>query len=925
MYVDAFLEREKNQIFVVERDNKGKRQYMTFPTKYAVYWPSQRGKVPNIHGQLCDKFQTTKLKEFQKETSLLPKAALHESDINPIFRCLYENYKGTASPNLHVAFFDIEVDFDPNRGFSSPEDAFSPITAISVYLNWLDRNFTMVIKPKGINTEHAQEIVDKFEDTILCSTEKELLEIFLGLIEDADILSGWNSEGFDIPYIHNRIVQILGKEETKKLCLWGKYPKKREYESYGRETITYDLVGRIHMDYLQLYRKNTYHEMHSYRLDFVGEYEVGEKKIHYEGSLDKLYNEDFYKFIEYNRQDVMLLVKIDRKNKFIELSNNLAHENYVLLGTTMGAVALIDQAIVNEAHDLGMVVPNRKRDEEARETYGSNNDDDGDDDVVITGVAGAYVADPKEGMHDWIGGVDINSLYPSAIRALNMSPETVVGHIRSEYTDKLIYKRMKQEKKSFADAWNGMFGTLEYNFVMNQDLTPITVDFEDGSTTTVSAVELHDLVFNSGKKLIISANGTLFTTEKKGIIPGLLARWYAERKQLQADMKKYAKMADEATDAEKKAEYKKLAEFYDQRQLIKKILLNSLYGAIGNPGSRWYDPRVAQSVTLSGRCIVKHMQGKINEILTGDYNHVGISCIYGDTDSGYFSAYPVMKDQPEFKDFEWSKENVSKLYDDIGDMTNASFPSFMKAAFNCPEENGAIIRAARELCAYKGLFITKKRYAVLIYDKEGKRKDLNGKPGEIKAMGLDLKRSDTPKIVQDFLSDVLTAVLTGSTEHQIHEKVLDFRKEFRSWPGWLKGSPKRANKITYYENVMNSQTKLDWNKTGESKKSMIPGHVLASINWNRLKKIYGDYYSMPIQDGFKVIVCKLRSNPSGLTSVAYPVDELNLPDWFKQLPFDDEAMEAALIDKKVKNLLGVLNWDLESNKEANSFGDLFSF
>jgi len=283
--------------------------------------------------------------------------------------------------------------------------------------------------------------------------------------------------------------------------------------------------------------------------------------------------------------------------------------------------------------------------------------------------------------------------------------------------------------------------------------------------------------------------------------------------------------------------------------------------------------------------------------------------------SGYFSAYPVMKDLPEFKDFEWTKENVTDLYDKIGDMTNASFPEFMNAAFNCPEKNGAIIRAARELCAIKGLFITKKRYAVLIYDKEGKRKDTNGKKGEIKAMGLDLKRSDTPKIVQDFLSDILVDVLTGSTEQDTLGKILDFRKEFRSWPGWSKGSPKRANKITHYQNMIDSP-----NRTG-----MIPGHVLASINWNRLKKIYNDHYSMPIQDGFKVIVCKLRPNPSGLTSVAYPVDELTLPQWFKELPFDDEAMEAALIDKKVKNLLGVLSWDLDSNKEANSFGDLFSF
>ena len=927
MYVDAFLEREKNQILVVERDTHGKRVYNTHPTKYVAYWPSPKGKTPNINGVFCDKFQTNKLKEFQRETSLLPKASLHESDINPIFRCLYDNYKSTPSPNLHIAFFDIEVDFIPERGYSSPDDAFAMVTAISVYLNWLDRNFTMVIKPKGMSTEDARAITDQFEDTILCDSEKELLDLFLNLIDDADILSGWNSEGFDIPYIHNRIIHVLGKDETRRLCLWGKFPRRREYESYGKEKITYDLVGRIHMDYLQLYRKNTYHEMHSYRLDFVGEYEVGEKKIHYEGSLDKLYNNDFYKFIEYSRQDVMLLVKIDKKNKFIELCNNLAHENYVLLGTTMGAVALIDQAIVNEAHDLGFVVPNRKRDDDnsrhSKEVESSDDDENGET-VNISGVVGAYVADPKEGIHEWIGGVDINSLYPSAIRALNMSPETIVGHIRPESTDKLITNRMRNEKKSFADAWSGLFATLEYSQVMNQDLTPVTIDFEDGSTTTVSASELYDLVFNGNKKLIISANGTLFTMGRPGIIPGLLARWYSERKVLQAEMKKYAKLADEENDPVKKEEYKKLADFNDQRQLIKKILLNSLYGAIGNPGSRWYDPRVAQSVTLSGRTIVKHMQSKINEIIAGDYNHLGISCIYGDTDSGHFSSYPVMKNLPEFADFEWTKENVSKLYDQIGNLTNESFPTFMKEAFNCPEENGKIIKAAREFCAIKGLFITKKRYAVLIYDKDGKRKDVNGSPGEIKAMGLDLKRTDTPKVVQDFLSELLTSLLTLGEEKLVLDKILEFRKEFRNWPGWLKGSPRRANNITYYQGLVDSKTVVDWEK-GTNIKKTIPGHVSASLNWNKLRTINNDNYSMPIQDGFKVIVCKLKPNPSGITSVAYPVDEMNLPKWFKELPFDDDAMEAVLIDKKISNLLGVLNWDLFGNRDANSFNDLFSF
>lgn len=920
MYVDAFLERDKNQILVSERNANGQRVLVTHPTKYVVYWPSERGKYTSIFGTKLDKFQTSKEKEFKKEISLLPKVKIHESDINPIFRCLYDHYKDAPTPDLHVGFFDIETDFDPKRGFSSPDDAFSPITAISLYLSWLEKNFTLVIKPKTMSVAAAQEIVNEFEDTLLCESEKELLELFLQLIDDTDVLTGWNSEGFDIPYVHNRIVQVLGKDETRRLCLWNKLPKKREYENFGRETITYDLVGRVHLDYLQLYRKHTYHEMHSYRLDFVGEYEVGEKKTQYEGTLDALYNNDFRKFIEYNRQDVLLLVKIDKKLKFIELANNLAHTNCVLFQTTMGAVALIDQAIVNAAHDLDMMVPAR-----VRETQEEKEARWAEEEEVGGSVVGAYVADPKQGMHDWIGGVDINSLYPSTIRALNMSPETIVGQIRPTMTDQLILKRVKQEKRSFADAWNNQFGTLEYEAVMSKNQTPLQVDFEDGSEVTVTAQEIFDLVFNSGKKLTISANGTIFSYDKPGLIPGVLARWYAERKQLQAEAKKYAKLADEATNPEEKAELKKKADFYDQRQLIKKILLNSLYGAVGNPGSRWFDPRVAQSTTLSGRCIVRHMQGKINEIITGIYDYMGQSIIYGDTDSGYFSAYEVMKDLPDFADFEWTKENITDLYDKIADMVNASFPGFMNEAFHCTLESGAIIKAGRELCAIKGLFITKKRYAVLIYDSEGKRVDVNGKPGKIKAMGLDLKRSDTPKTVQEFLNDVLISTLTGKPKEDIFKQISDFRKEFRSWNKWLQGSPKRVNNMTHYQNLVDAKAKMTWGPQATSKKSSVPGHVTASLNWNKLRKIYNDHYSMSITDGQKVVVCKLKPNPAGITSIAYPVDEMNLPDWFKDLPFDSDAMEEALIDKKLDNLLGVLKWDLASHKDDSSFGDLFSF
>jgi DNA polymerase elongation subunit (family B) len=543
-YIDAILDRERNQILVAERHVDGRRILVTHPTKYVAYWPSEKGKYTSIFGTKLDKFQTNKDKEFKRELSALPRNKLHESDINPIFRCLYDNYKDLPAPDVHIGFFDIETDFNPELGFSSPDDAFSPITAISIYTNWLNRNFTLVIKPKGISVDAAQTIVNEFEDTILCENEKQLLEMFLDLIEDCDIISGWNSEGFDIPYIHNRIIEVLGKDETRRMCLWGRYPRKREYESYGRPTVTYDLVGRVHLDYLQLYRKYTYHEMHSYRLDFVGEVEVKEKKIQYEGTLDQLYNSDFKKFIEYNRQDVMLLVKIDEKLKFIELSNNIAHTNCVLLQTTMGAVALIDQAIVNAAHDIGMMVPTRTRETDAEKEIRWAEETE-----MGGSVVGAYVADPKPGMHDWIGGVDINSLYPSAIRALNMSPETIIGQIRPELTDQFVKMKIA-EGYSFADAWNGIFGIFEYQNVMEKKDTPLKIDFEDGTEVTVTANEIYNLVFNSGKKLTLSANGTIFDYSRPGLIPGVLTKWFAERKELQAEMREWAKLEDgfELTD-----------------------------------------------------------------------------------------------------------------------------------------------------------------------------------------------------------------------------------------------------------------------------------------------------------------------------------------------------------------------------------------
>ena len=883
-YIDALFDREHDRIHIVERRN-GKRCYQEYPANYVLYYEDPRGKFQSIYGTPVSRFSTRNSKEFRKEVRIQSNKQLYESDINPIFRCLEENYKGQDGPKLNVAFFDIEVDFDPERGFSPPADPFNAITAISVYLQWLEQMVTLVMPPKHMSAETARDIAGDFENTIVFDNEEDLLNTFLDLIEDADALSGWNSEGFDIPYTINRVTRVLSKDDTRRFCLWNQYPKKRTFERFGAENETYDLIGRVHMDYMQLYRKYTYEERHSYSLDAIAEYELGESKTVFEGTLDQLYNQNFKTFIEYNRQDTMILAKLDQKLKFLDLANTLAHENTVLLQTTMGAVAVTEQAIINEAHERGMVVPNRK------ERY---SDED-------TQAAGAYVAYPKKGIHEYIGSIDINSLYPSAIRALNMGPETIVGQLRPTMTNRYIRDKMNSGS-SFAAAWEGLFSSLEYTAVLNLEKgTEITIDWQQGEESVHSAAEVWHMIFDSNQPWMLSANGTIFTFEREGVIPGLLKRWYAERKDMQAKLKECKNAEDE--------------EYWDKRQLVKKINLNSLYGAILNPGCRFFDKRIGQSTTLTGRAIAKHMDAYVNECITGKYDHVGETIIYGDTDSCYFSAWPVLKKEVEEGRMTWSKEMAIQLYDSIADQVNASFPGFMETAFHVPREMGEVIRGGREVVASKGLFITKKRYAVMIIDKEGKRQDVAGKPGKVKAMGLDLKRSDTPKVIQEFLSEILDDVLTGATRDEIIAKIREFKYLFKERPGWEKGSPKRVNNLTKYGK---EEERLG--------KANMPGHVRAALNWNNLRRMNGDKYSLQIVDGMKTIVCKLKPNPLGWTSIGYPTDEQQLPAWFKELPFDDSEMEATVVDQKIDNLLSVLEWDLASSTNTeNTFETLFEW
>jgi DNA polymerase elongation subunit (family B) len=369
----------------------------------------------------------------------------------------------------------------------------------------------------------------------------------------------------------------------------------------------------------------------------------------------------------------------------------------------------------------------------------------------------------------------------------------------------------------------------------------------------------------------------------------------------------YAKNQNVIIDQEK---------YFDRRQMVQKILQNSGFGGLVNPGSRFNDKRVGQSITLNGKITCKHMNSFVNECITGKYEIEGDAIIAIDTDSSQFSAWPIMKPLVDAGGAEWSREIAVGLYTAIGDKVNESFPNFMKESFNCPDEYGKLIRGSCESVGSKALYITKKRYAILNYWKDGK---YLSEP-KLKAMGLDLRRSDTPVICQKFLKTILMEFLQDGDDSKIESRIIqminEFKTKFKLLPLHEQGTPKRVNNLTHYAELIN-----------KGKGNRVPGHVRAAINWNLLKEINNDTVHTRIVDGMKCVVCPMKDNSMKMTSIAYPIDEIHLPTWFTSLPFDNDSMIASVVDKKIENLFSRLpNWKaIESaTRKVNTFADFFS-
>lgn len=524
-YVSAFI--DDDQICVIERVD-GKRIIKHENIDYTFYSLDPYGDYTTIFGDRCTKHVYSTRQEFYGAMRRFSRDVIFEHDVNPIFRHLSKNYDFDATPpTLNVAFYDIEVAFHEETRYSNPDLAENEIISVSVYQNWTDTMFMIAMPPPTMTMEECEEICTRIQketeaQCIMVSTEAELIKCLILLIEDSDVISGWNSEAYDFKYIYNRICKVIGKRYVKDLCIGGKEPKVKKVMNDKTKSFEeiYTPVGRVHLDYMNLYKKYTYTELSSYSLDNVAHVELDERKIEYPGTLDQLYKQDFEKFVRYNIKDTYLVKRIDDVKKFIDLTNLLAHSNGVLLDTTLGTVGITEQAIINQGHyfsDEEFIFPSKP-----------------DKDENESGAAGAFVANPNVGIRRLVAGNDINSLYPSAIQSLNMSPETLVGQINSNETEKHVIEMVESGKaESFAEAWQPFFNTFEFDYVYRgtDDIVKFELNRSDEVIET-TAKKLKDM-FYGNDQYAVSANGTVFSREKQGVIPALLERWYSERKVMQ--------------------------------------------------------------------------------------------------------------------------------------------------------------------------------------------------------------------------------------------------------------------------------------------------------------------------------------------------------------------------------------------------------
>ena len=945
MYVDAKL--INGRVHVSYYNEDGERRVSTHLPPYVYYYADKFGEHTSVLKDKLKKVKITDRKKFRTAVSDAKDKGvpIFESDVNPVFRLLEERFPTNETPPLKICILDIECDKDPSRGWANVASPYAIINAITLYNKWEDQYYTLSVPPPNMSHEEAVELLasdnDEFgpmdEDRgyFVCENEAQLLAMSLEIIQDADVLSGWNSTFFDIPYLIQRIRIVLGGEKLSKVEKEGlpmaKAPVRRQYgnphnlepfapsqesaswlkkfchaefdclpemamvERYGGLEKSFNIFGRIHLDYIELYRKFTFKELHSYTLDNILKLEVNQSKVQIDMPLDQLYREKFRTFIAYNRQDVAGLNAMDDKLKMIELANTMAHMTGVTFDKVFGSVAIIEQAMLRELHQQGMIYFDKTT-----------------EDNEHVSVPGAFVVQPHKGLYEWIASFDINSLYPSVIRALNISPECVIGQFKPTATDEKYNRHIAQGMEP-TEAWAQFTGVLEYHSIIDEtdDMVTFVVEGADDDELDEDGVSSAEIVA-TGKQWkehlrdcnwAVSANGTVFDLDREGIVPYCLTKWYAQRQEWQAE-KTARKKAQANAEGDELKRLKAEEQYYDMIQLVMKIFLNSTYGALLNRFCRFYDPRLGKSVTLTGRVITKHMIRYSSELMTGNYETDRNAIIYGDTDSVYCTLDWYMGKEK----IEKTIPNAVTIADAIGDKINESFPKFMDENCMIGTERGAIIQAGREVVGRRGIFKdVKKRYAIHVVNLDGFETD------KVKIMGMEVQRSDTPKFIQDFLEDVIKGVVRENKSHaEIYDMVTEFREVFYAMDPWRRGTPCRVSKLVVNARKLRNYERANAEGNIDIKKPTPHFSVTAANNTNILMEHFKEHRWDIIRDGDKIEVLYLRPNDFEMKSVAIKVGESYVPEWFQSLPFDDIRHEYKLIDKKLDNVVGIiLDWKFD--------------
>ena len=802
MYQNICYQRQKNLLTVWD----DKHGMMQLPYKKYAYKKCANGKYHALDGTKVEKVTTW-------DDSDIARNLMFESDINPETRTLIDMYHETDEPSIghRELFLDIEVSTE--GGFAKPEDPWQPMTSIAFHDRQAKRSVAIIVdKNKKLRP---------FSDDVLTlevvHNEFDLIAKFLEYyIQIAPtIITGWNIDFFDIPYIYNRITRVAGAQYANSLSPVGEV-------IYLKHRNRYRILGVSSLDYMALYKLFTQNEEVSYSLDAISKKELGKGKTVYEGSLDMLYNRDPEKFVEYNVNDVILVLELDEKLKYLALARGICHKGHVPYEDVYFTTRYLDGACITYMKRLGVIVPNRKLKDYSQEEVADDGEEKKD------GFAGAFVKDPIPGLYEWTFDEDMKALYPSIIRTLNMSFETKVGRITN----------WDEIKETFwDDTYSNTKAHLEkgahHELISMFDLRPWLVD----------------------NKYCVSAIGVVYDSKKQGLIPSILEAWGNEREEFRALAKKFAKEGNSD-----------MSEFFDNRQQVAKRMNNSLYGALGAPGFRFYDLDNAESTTLTGQLVVKHAMSKGNEWFVKQTGVKKDYVIYVDTDSTFLSAAPLitmMENKIERQLTEIEKAGLTfKTSQIVENFINDSWDVFAKQHLNADTH---FFEIKQEYVASAGFWIARKRYAQMIISEKGTSiHDItNGeKEWKLDVKGMDVVRSDFPKAFRVAMSDILISILKKADKQVIDDKVIGLRESIKTSPLYDIMFPTGIKDLNKY-----FVKKAEGQVFGERPKGT-PIHAKSSLNYNDLMDYYSITKSEPIISGEKIKWTYLKQNPFGLNTCA---------------------------------------------------------